>query len=116
MHEVAASGRWAGKLAGLRGTGAVDTPSAYAERLMDLGCVVDAWETTYIHVLPAVGDEHPVLRWMSGTALRPARATLSPADYASFVAALEPRLAEAYPVVDGRTLLPFRRIFVVAHR
>lgn len=116
MHEVAASGPWASALTGLRGTGAVDTPDAYASRLMDLGCVVDAWETTYLHVLPATDAEHPVLKWMSGTALRPARQALSAADYAAFVAALEPRLAEAYPVVDGRTLLPFRRIFVVAHR
>ncbi len=119
LRDLAQSAAWRnrGDLSGLRGTGAVDTAVEYAERLLGLGCAVDAWETTYVHVLTAVPDgPHPVLHWMSGTALRPVRAALSAAEYEAFVAELEPLLASAYPVVDGRTLLPFRRIFVVSQR
>jgi trans-aconitate 2-methyltransferase len=41
----------------------VDDAVAYADRLTARGCRVDAWETTYVHLLPDAG-EHPVLRWM----------------------------------------------------
>nr|BFE83710.1 hypothetical protein GCM10020093_063110 [Planobispora longispora] len=46
----------------------VGSPAEYLERLAALGCAVDAWETTYLHVLPG---ENAVLHWVSGTALRP---------------------------------------------
>ena len=47
------------------------SPAAgYAELLTDAGCTVDAWETDYIHELTG---EHPVLEWITGTALRPVR-------------------------------------------
>ena len=35
----------------------VDMPARYAELLIDAGCTVDAWETTYEHQL---SGEHPV--------------------------------------------------------
>src|SRR5690349_6330946 len=50
--------------------------AGYAGILSAAGATVDAWETTYLHLLPADGPEHPVLRWMEGTALRPVRAAL----------------------------------------
>jgi trans-aconitate 2-methyltransferase len=91
----------------------VDGAAGYATRLTALGAVVDAWETTYVHLLPAAG-EHPVLRWMEGTALRPVRARLDDAAWAAFRADLGERLAAAYPEEDGLVVFPFRRIFVVA--
>ena len=75
---------------------------------------VDAWETTYLHLLPDDGPEHPVLRWMEGTALRPVRARLDDAAWQDFRDALAARLADAYPARDGLVAFPFRRIFVVA--
>src|ERR1700733_13570680 len=51
----------------------VDKPARYGELLVDAGCVVDAWETTYLHRLTG---EHPVLDWIDGTALRPVREQL----------------------------------------
>jgi trans-aconitate 2-methyltransferase len=86
-------------------------PAGYADVLK--ACTVDAWETTYLHILPA-GPEHPVLSWMEGTALRPVRAALDVDAWTDFRAALGERLAEEYPVRDGRVLFPFRRVFVVA--
>jgi trans-aconitate 2-methyltransferase len=88
--------------------------AGYAGLLQGGGCTVDAWETTYIHVLPLRGDTHPVLEWLTGTALRPVRAALDDAEWAGFRAELGARLAEAYPVGPAGVLFPFRRIFVVA--
>ena len=44
------------------------TPGVYADRLRDLGLEVDAWETTYLHLL---AGEDPVFTWISGTGARP---------------------------------------------
>ncbi len=90
----------------------VDTPAHYAELLLDAGCTVDAWETTYIHQLTG---EHPVLDWISGTALLPVRERLNDVEYQQFCQELIPLLADAYPPrPDGTTFFPFRRVFVVA--
>ncbi len=85
----------------------------YLDVLARLGCRVDAWETTYLHVLEG---ERPVLEWVRGTALRPVLAALAPARHDAFCDDLAARLAAAYPERNGRTVLPFRRIFVVARR
>jgi trans-aconitate 2-methyltransferase len=90
----------------------VGAAAQYAGLLTDAGCRVDAWETTYIHEL--TGD-HPVLEWMSGTALRPVIDRLSAEAWQQFRQQLIPILDETYPRrPDGRTFYPFRRIFVVA--
>jgi trans-aconitate 2-methyltransferase len=90
----------------------VDTPAHYAELLIDAGCTVDAWETTYVHQLTG---EHPVLDWISGTALLPVRERLNEQEYEQFREELIPLLAEAYPPrYDGTTFFPFRRVFIVA--
>jgi trans-aconitate 2-methyltransferase len=94
------------------GRDVVDTAAVYAGMLTDAGCTVDAWETTYIHEL---SGEHPVLDWITGTALRPVKEALTEQQWAQFRAELIPLLDEAYPArPDGRTFFPFRRIFVVA--
>jgi len=87
----------------------------YLERLTALGTDVTVWETTYPHVLS--GDD-PVLTWFAGTALRPYLEALAPDDaaIAEFRAEVGARLAEAYPPAPYGTLLPFRRVFVVAQR
>ena len=90
----------------------VDAPEEYAELLIGAGCAVDAWETTYIHQLTG---EHPVLDWISGTALTPVGERLNDRDYRRFCEELIPLLAEAYPSrPDGTTFYPFRRVFFVA--
>ncbi|MDG4801643.1 trans-aconitate 2-methyltransferase [Micromonospora sp. WMMD980] len=114
LREVAGRDRWRDRLAGLLREAPVDDPADYATLLTGAGCAVDAWETTYVHLLPAAGPDHPVLAWMEGTALRPVHAALDTAGWAAFRAELGVRLAEAYPVRQGQVYFPFRRIFVVA--
>jgi trans-aconitate 2-methyltransferase len=83
----------------------------YLEVLTGLGCEVDAWETTYLHVLTG---EDPVFSWISGTSLRPTVQALPEPLRPQFEAELRRRLREAYPVREGQVTLPFRRVFVVA--
>jgi len=111
VREVAAEPRWRDALQ-LRAELAVAEPDAYGELLASTGADVDVWETTYLQRLTGAD---PVLRWISGTALRPVRDALDPAGYAEFQDELAPRLRAAYPVrPDGSTWFPFRRIFAVA--
>jgi trans-aconitate 2-methyltransferase len=84
----------------------------YVERLHDLGLEVDAWQTTYIHVL---SGENPVLEWFKGTALRPLLQRLGPQAEGEFLRELGGRFKAAYPARRGVTLLPFARLFVVAN-
>jgi trans-aconitate 2-methyltransferase len=88
-------------------------PDAYLADLAALGLRVDAWETTYLHVLP--GDD-PVFRWISGTGARPILQALPDEQRAVFVEEYQRLLREAYPRQPFGTVLPFRRVFVVAER
>jgi trans-aconitate 2-methyltransferase len=97
----------------LRHHDVVGSPSSYAELLLGAGLQVDAWETTYVHVLPGAD---PVLEWLRGTGLRPVLGALSDEDGARFCASLAEALRTAYPPGPHGTLFPFRRIFAVAHK
>lgn len=95
-----------------RDSDVVQSPTGYAGLLSDAGCSVDAWETTYVHELTGAA---PVLEWITGTALRPIRGSLTDEQWEHFRAELTPMLAAAYPVrADGTTFFPFRRVFAVA--
>ena len=119
LREVAARSPRAGELlARLRGAESVSEPATYAALLADLGCEVDAWETTYQHILdPAGAQPDPVLEWTKGTALLPVLDVLKgEGERADFVAAYGDALLRAYPRRSFGTLFAFRRIFAVAHK
>jgi len=86
-------------------------PAVYLDALASLGCAVDAWETTYLHVLTG---ENPVFTWVSGTGARPTLQALPDGLRPAFEAEFRHRLAEAYPAHEYGVVLPFRRVFVVA--
>lgn len=116
LHAVGNDPRWREQVAPLLREEPVLDAAGYAALLTGAGCAVDAWETTYVHVLPAPDDaDHPVLSWMEGTALRPVRAALGEGTgWTAFRAALAERLTSAYPARNGEVLFPFRRVFFVA--
>ena len=116
VREVSAAPAWRARLAGALGPWHVPAPAAYATLLTDVGCRVDAWETTYLHDLTADGEQHPVLGWLEGTTLRPVIAALTPDEWSAFTAQLTARLVTDYPEVGGRVWYPFRRVFVVAEK
>jgi trans-aconitate 2-methyltransferase len=114
LQALVSSGRWARPAEGVLGTDAVLPPAGYLTRLQALGAEADVWETTYQQVL--VGPD-AVLEWARGTALRPVLSVLVPEERAEFEAEYGAALRAAYPTdADGRTVLPFRRIFAVARR
>jgi trans-aconitate 2-methyltransferase len=86
-------------------------PAVYLRALHGLGCEVDAWETTYLHVLHG---EDPVFTWVSGTGARPTLQALPDDLRPRFEAEFKRRLRAAYPEGPGGVVLPFRRVFVVA--
>jgi len=114
LREVARSAPFAAATGDVVRDEPVDDPADYAALLTGVAATVDAWETTYVHLLPESGAEHPVLRWMEGTALRPVKAALEPDAWQRFRTALAERLTVAYPARNGFVAFPFRRIFVVA--
>ncbi len=86
-------------------------PATYLQALAALGCTVDAWETTYLHVLTG---EDPVFTWVSGTGARPTLQALPDGLRQEFEAEFKARLRTAYPDRGHGVVLPFRRIFAVA--
>jgi trans-aconitate 2-methyltransferase len=61
--------------------------------------------------------DNPVVEWTRGTALKPLLDALDEAERAAFEADYARRIRAAYPVNgDGRTLFPFRRLFIIAQR
>ncbi len=113
LRELAASDRWRNRLAGVELNRQAGEPAAYLDLLIRAGLVVDAWETTYLHVLPG---PDPVTEWYKGTGLRPVLTALAPAEADEFVRQYGERVRAAYPAAPYGTVLPFRRVFVVAHK
>jgi trans-aconitate 2-methyltransferase len=122
FRSVAAQPKWAARLSaaatatGPRSAGSPVRPIAeYVDVLAGAGLRVDAWETTYQHLLPGTD---PVLEWFSGTGLRPYLDALraDPVALAEFRAEVGALLRAEYPPAPYGTILPFPRIFVVAHR
>ena len=109
-RDLAAEAPYAAHLDGVAVPSSYD-PGVYLEALTALGCAVDAWETTYLHVL--TGPD-PVFTWVSGTGARPTLQALPGEIRPAFEEEFRRRLRAAYPDRDGRVVLPFRRIFVVA--
>ncbi len=118
IFELAHSRRWRARLAHLVRATPVAAAAAYFGWLAPAVRTVDIWATEYLQVLPARADgEHPVAAWTRGTWLAPFLGALDAAEQREFLAAYAQRLAAAYPAgADGRTLFPFRRLFIVANR
>jgi trans-aconitate 2-methyltransferase len=113
VREMAASPRWRGPLADARLNRQAGDPADYVALLARPGFEVDAWETSYLHILHG---ENPVLEWTKGSTLRPVLAALDAEQGAAFVGEYGERLTGAYRPHPFGTLFPFRRVFTVVHR
>jgi trans-aconitate 2-methyltransferase len=120
MRDTAAQGPWAAVLEPQTRAGGgsllrrdpVGAPAFYYDLLRPLTHALDLWETEYLHVLEGAD---PVLEWVRGSALRPVLEALAPELARGFEHDYAARLNAAYPRrADGRTLLPVRRLFMVA--
>ena len=114
QHEVAANGPWASLLADVGGAPPILEPGQYWDILKPIAASLDIWETIYLHALTG---ENAAVQWASGTSLRPFLDPLPEDLRAQFLAAYTEAVAPHYPRrADGTTLLPFRRLFLVARR
>jgi trans-aconitate 2-methyltransferase len=117
MRETASEEPWAARLAPLLRHDPVARPEVYYDRLVGHAAGgFDLWEIEYLHCLAgAAGGESPVLAWVRGTALRPLLAPLGDAERDDFARRYDAKLKRAYPRREnGKTLFPFRRLFLVA--
>lgn len=112
IAEAVRSGPWRKRLEPLLRPAPVAEPGFYYDLLAPRAAALDVWETEYLHVLE--GDD-PVKEWTKGTWLRPLLAALAEPERSRFEACYAELVARAYPKrPDGRTLFPFRRLFIVA--
>jgi trans-aconitate 2-methyltransferase len=115
MRETAEDRAWTEKLAAAEGTREiVRTPAVYYDGLRPFCRHVDIWHTIYYHVL---ADAPAIVEWMMGTGLRPYLGLLGERERRDFLTAYTARIDAAYPpLADGRVVLPFPRLFLVAVR
>jgi trans-aconitate 2-methyltransferase len=114
IHETALDGPWRARLAPLLVPPPVAAPAAYIDLLAPRVAALDVWETEYQQLL--TGPD-PVKEYTKGTWLMRFLQALPPDEAAAFEADYAARVRAAYPpMADGRTLFPFRRLFIVAVR
>ncbi|MFB4394718.1 MULTISPECIES: trans-aconitate 2-methyltransferase [unclassified Pseudomonas] len=114
MREIASQGPWAAKFTDFtlppRHNGAF-----YYDLLSPLCSRVDVWRTTYHH--PLEGGAQAVVEWFKGSGLRPYLARLEEREREDFLQLYLQAMEQDYPAAsDGKVLLPFPRLFVVATR
>ena len=112
ITETALNGPWRQTLEPLLRPSPVAEPAFYYDILAPRAAHLDIWETEYLQVLDGV---NPVKEWTKGTWLLPLLAALEEPERERFETAYAERVAAAYPPRrDGKTLFPFRRMFIIA--
>jgi len=114
IAETVRSGPWRASLEPILREHPVHDVATYYRILSPHTSMLDIWETTYYHILD--GD-NPVVEWTKGSILRPLLAQLGTRDAQRFLEVYGARIQDAYPKgFDGKTVLPFKRIFMIARR
>lgn len=111
MRETASQGPWANKLSHVV-RAEFQPPQEIYDQLKPLCSDVHIFKTDYYHPLQ---DHKSVIEWVKGTGLRPYLDPLTATEQDSFLETYLSSLEKAYPKsVDGRVLLRYPRLFVVA--
>ncbi len=114
MGDAARAGPWRARLEPLLRPAPVAEPAFYFDLLAPHAARLDMWETEYLQVLDG---EHAVKEYTKSTWLAPLLAALDEPQRSQFEAAYTRLVDAAYPRrPDGRTLFPFRRMFIIASR
>jgi trans-aconitate 2-methyltransferase len=113
MREIARLEPFREKLADkARARDTLPAPGVYYDALKPFCTRLEIWHTIYNHVLP---DASAVVEWVKGTGLRPFVDPLEAPERKQYLAEYTARLAASYlPQADGKVLLRFPRLFIVA--
>ncbi len=112
MGEAARRGPWRARLEPLLRPTPVAEPAFYFDLLAPHAARLDLWETEYLQVLDG---EHAVKEYTKSTWLSPLLAALDEPERSRFEAVYTEMVDAAYPRrPDGKTLFPFRRMFIIA--
>jgi trans-aconitate 2-methyltransferase len=115
MRMVAAEGPWSSRLVPIAKTQPLLASfEDYYEWLRPVASRIDMWMTTYVH---AFDGPEGIADWFAGSALQPFLEMLSDDERCAFLARYRDGLRTAYPAQsDGRVLLTYPRLFIVASR
>lgn len=114
IYDAARAGTWRTKLEPMITPPPVAEPQFYYALLASRARALDIWETEYLHVLEG---ENAVKEWTKGTWLKRFLDALDEPERSEFEAEYARRVAAAYPMSPtGKTLFPFRRMFIVLER
>ena len=115
IRQTAANGPWAGALRQAAGARtALGSFDDYYDWLRPHASAIDIWRTTYVHPLDGAAA---IVEWVKGTGLRPFIVPLDADMRKDFLATYQAEIAKAYPLQsDGKALLRFPRLFIVARR
>lgn len=113
MREVARLPQFHAQLAhALEARDNLPKPGVYYDALRPLCSRIDIWHTVYNHVLDDAGG---IVEWVKGTGLRPFLDPLEIPERKEFLDVYKAGIAASYPPqADGKVLLRFPRIFIVA--
>ncbi|MBM3530294.1 MAG: trans-aconitate 2-methyltransferase [Alphaproteobacteria bacterium] len=113
MDKVASSGPWA-SIVGNALRNDLPRPEDYYDLLRPLCRHLDIWHTHYQHVM---ANQMGVVEWFKGSALRPFLQPLDAVAREAFTARYAEEIARAYSSrYDGKVLLKFPRLFILAVR
>jgi trans-aconitate 2-methyltransferase len=113
MRAVAADPSWSSRLADAARS-PLPPPRVYYDALQPAARRIDIWHIVYNHVL---ADAAAVVEWVKGTGLRPFLDPLSEREREDYLSRYSAEIARAYPPTnDGKVLLRFPRLFIVAQR
>jgi trans-aconitate 2-methyltransferase len=113
MREVAQLDPWRSQLSEKsRVRDELPTPGGYYDALCPLCTRLEIWHTIYYHVLD---NAEAIVEWVKGTGLRPFLDLLEPPEVKQFLTEYTARIAATYkPQANGRVILRFPRVFIVA--
>ncbi len=113
-REIAASDDWAEQLRDVVSAPGILPVMDYWDMLRPRVASLEIWQTIYMH---ALSGENAVLEWASGSSLRPYLERLPEGRREAFRQAYAEAARRHYPGrVDGTTILPFHRVFIVARK
>jgi trans-aconitate 2-methyltransferase len=115
IGDTIQAGPWRERLASKSWRSPVAEPAWYFDMLSPHAASVELWETEYLQVL---SGPDPVKEYTKGTWLvQFLEALADDGERALFEADYAARVRKAYPArADGRTLFPFRRLFMIVRR